>query len=177
MQLLGLFLILLSVGAFAAPVSGVIIMYSDDLSEVIVPEGLEEIVSEMTAEDAIELPSYVSSSVDADARTAEVVFSFTNSFEFDLTLNMIAANIRCVDHDVLLGHAELEDQVEIEQGETEEIVVIFIWSADAEEHFLEEHADESVVDVKLVEMEIDVSGITVKVPNEVFLALPIADVM
>ena len=177
MQLLGLFLILLSVGAFAAPASGVIIMHSDDLSEVIVPEGLEEIVADMTAEDAIELPSYVSSSVDADSRTAEVVFSFTNSFEFDLTLNMIAANIRCVDHDVLLGHAELEDQVEIEQGETEEIVVIFIWSADAEEHFLEEHADESVVDVKLVEMEIDVSGITVKVPNEVFLALPIADVM
>ena len=177
MQPLGLFLILLNVGAFAVPVSGAIIIYSNDLSQVIVPEGFEEIVSGMTAEDAIELPKYVSSSVDPDTRTAEVVFSFTNSFEFDLTLNMIAANIRCVDHDVLLGHAELEDQVEIEQGETEEIVVVFIWTADAEEHFLEEHAVESVVDVKLVELEIDVSGITVKVPNEVFLALPIADTM
>ena len=177
MQLLGLFLILLSVGAFAAPVSGVIIMYSDDLSEVIVPEGLEEIMTEMTAEDAFELPSYVSSSVDPDTRTAEVVFSFTNSFEFDLTLNMIAANIRCVDHDVLLGHAELEDQVEIDAGDTEEIVVVFVWSADAEEHFLEDHTGESVVDVKLVELEIDVSGITVEVPEEVLLALPIADAM
>ena len=177
MQPLGLFLILLSVGAFAAPVSGVIIMYSDDLSEVIVPEGLEEIVSEITAEDAIELPSYVSSSVDPDTRTAEVIFSFTNSFEFDLTLNMIAANIRCVDHEVLLGHAELEDQVEIESGQTEEIVVIFVWTADAEEHFLEDHAGETVVDVKLLDMEIDVSGITVEVPDEVLLALPIADPM
>ena len=177
MQLLGLFLILLSVGAFAGPVSGVILMHSDDLSEVIVPEGLEEIMTEMTAEDAFELPSYVSSSVDPDTRTAEVVFSFTNSFEFDLTLNMIAANIRCVDHDVLLGHAELEDQVEIEAGETEEIAVVFVWTADAEEHFVEDHAGESVVDVKLVDLEIDVSGITVEVPDEVLLALPIADVM
>lgn len=177
MQPLGLVLILLSVGAFAAPVSGVIIMHFDNLSEVIVPEGLEEIVSEMTAEDAIELPSYVSSSVDANARTAEVVFSFTNSFEFDLTLKTIAANIRCIDHDVLLGYAELEDQVEIEVGDTEEIVVVFVWTVDAEEHFLEDHAGESVVDVKLVDMEFDVSGITVEVPDEIVLALPIADAM
>ena len=87
----------------------------------------------------------------------------------------MAANVRCIDHDVLLGPAELEDQVEIEQGETEEIVVIFVWTADADEHFLEEHLGESVVDVKLVDMEIDVSGITIEVPQEVVLALPIAD--
>jgi hypothetical protein len=152
-------------------------MHSDDLSEVIVPEGLEEIVTEMTAVDTFELPSYVSSSVDPDARTAEVVFSFANSFDFDLTLNMIAANIRCVDHGILLGHAESKDQVEIESRETEDIVVVFVWSADAEEHFLEEHTGESVVDVKLVDMEIDVSGVTVEVPDEVLLALPIADSM
>jgi len=175
MQPLGLFLILLSVGAFAAPVSGVILMHTNDLSEVIIPEGLEEIITDMTGEEAIELPEYVSSSVDPESRTAQVIFSFTNSFEFDLTLNTMAANVRCIDHDVLLGPAELEDQVEIEQGETEEIVVIFVWTADAEEHFLEEHLGESVVDVKLVDMEIDVSGITIEVPQEVVLALPIAD--
>jgi hypothetical protein len=175
MQPLGLFLILLSVGAFAAPVSGIILMHTDDLSEVIIPENLEEILADIANEEAIELPQYVSSSVDPDTRTAQVILSFTNSFEFDLSLNTLVANVRCVDHNVLLGHAELEDQVEIEQGETQQIVVNFVWTGDAEEHFLEEHIDETAVDVKLVDIEVDVSGIVVEVPDEVVLTLPIAD--
>ena len=177
MQPIGIFLILLSVGAFAAPVSGVIILNADDLSGVLVPDGLEEIVSEMTSEDAIELPEYVSSSYDRESRSAQVIFSFTNSFEFDLSLNMLIADIICLDHDVFLGHAALMEQVDILPGETEEFAVVFAWTADAEEHFLEEHLGESVVDVKLVDMDIDVSGITVEVPEEVLLALPIGEVM
>ena len=175
MQPLGLFLILLSVGAFAAPVSAVILMHTDDLSEVIIPENLEEIIANIAGEEDIKLPQFVTSSVDLDTRSAQVIFNFTNSFEFDLSLNTVAANVRCVDHNVLLGYGELADQVEIEQGETQQIIVNFVWTGDAEEHFLVEHIEETAVDVKLVDIEVDVSGMTVEVPDEVVLTLPIND--
>ena len=99
MQLLGIFLILLNVGAIAAPVAGVIMMHTDDLSQVIIPSNIEEIVTNTIGnEESIELPQYVCSSFDPETRSAQVTFSFTNTFEFDLVLNAVSAKIKCLDH-------------------------------------------------------------------------------
>ena len=43
MQILGLVLILISVGSIAVPVVGVVIIYSDDLSQLIIPSELEDV--------------------------------------------------------------------------------------------------------------------------------------
>lgn len=174
MQLLGLLLILLNVGAIAAPVAGVVMMHTNDLSELIIPSNVEEIVTNTIGnEESIQLPEYVCSSFDPTTRTAQVTFSFTNSFEFDLVLNKVSANIECLDHEIDLGYATLKEQVEIKQKETKEILVKFVWTKEAETHFLNNHVDETAVDVKLVDMELDISGISIEVPEEIFLSLPI----
>ena len=177
MQLLGVLLILLNIGAFAVPVSGVILMSTDDLSKVIIPENVEELVTNTIGkEDSIQLPQYVSSSLDPVSRTAQVTFNFTNPFEFDLNINTVSAHVKCLDHTVLLGSAQLDHQVIINQNETQDIIVNFVWSQDAENHFLAQHMGEVAVDVKLVNMEIDVSGVCIEVPEEISLSLPISEV-
>ena len=174
MQLLGLFLILLNVGAIAAPVAGVIIIYSNDLSQVIIPSEVEELVSNtFGSEDSIKLPQYVSSSYDPTSRTAQVIFSFTNPFEFDLTLNAVSANIICLDHDVALGTAALNSPVALESSQAQEIVIDFVWTLAAENHFVDFHSDESVVDEKLIDIVLDVSGISIELPEEVYVSLPL----
>lgn len=174
MQLLGLVLILLNIGAIATPIAGVVLLNSSDLLQIIIPSEVEEIISNTIGnEESIELPQYVSSSYDKSSRTAQVIFSFTNPFEFDLTLNKVTANIVCLDHNVALGNTALDDPVLIEQKETQEIIVNFIWTIAAETHFLSQHVDESAVDVKLVDIELDVSGIIVEVPEEILVSLPI----
>jgi hypothetical protein len=174
MQLLGLLLILLNVGAIATPIAGVVLLNSNDLSQIIIPSEIEEIISTtMVNEESIELPQYVSSSYDQSSRTAQVIFSFTNPFEFDLTLNTVSANIICLDHNVDLGHIALDEVVLIEQEETKEIIVNFIWNISAENHFLSQHIDESAIDVKLVAIRLDVSGISIEVPEEIIISLPI----
>ena len=177
MQLLGLLLLLLNIGAFAVPMSGVILMHTNDLSELIIPEDIEEIVTNtIGTQESIELPQYVSSSIDPITRTAQVVFTFTNPFEFDLTVNMVAANIKCFEHNILLGTAQLDSTVEISPKETEQIIINFVWSPDAETHFLTQHADEVNVDVRLVDLELDVSGVEIEVPEEILISLPISEV-
>lgn len=174
MHLLGLFLILLNVGAIAAPLAGVVIIYSDDLSQIFTPSEVEEIVSNIFGSEAsIELPNYVSSSYDPASRTAQVIFDFTNSFEFDLTLNAVSANIVCLDHIVALGTADLNNLVILASGQTQEIVINFVWTLDAENHFVDLHNNESALDVKLVDIELDVSGISIELPEVVYVSLPL----
>lgn len=175
MQLLGLLLILLNIGAIAAPVAGVVIMHTNDLSELIIPSNVEEIVTNTIGnEESIELPEYVCSSFNPSTRTAYVTFSFTNPFEFDLVLNTVTANIECLDHEIALGYATLKEQIEIKQKETKEISVKFVWTTEAETHFFNNHVNETAVDVKLVNIELDISGISIEVPEEIVLSLPIA---
>ena len=174
MQLLGLILILLNVGAIVAPIAGVVIIYSNDLSQIIIPSEVEEIVSNtIGSEDSIELPQYVSSSYDPSSRTAQVIFDFTNPYEFDLTLNAVYAKIVCLDHDVALGAASLDNPVALEPDQTREIVINFVWTLAAENHFIDLHSDESAVNVKLIDIELDVSGISIESSEEVCVSLPL----
>jgi hypothetical protein len=174
MQYLGLVLILLNIGAIAAPITGVVLIYSNDLSQVIIPTEVEEIVSNTIGiEESIELPQYISSSYDPVSRTAQVTFSFTNPFDFDLNLNTVFANIVCLDHIAALGSATLDNPVTIVQEETKEIIINFVWTQAAETHFLSQHISESNVDVKLVDMQLDVSGINIEVPEEIIISVPL----
>lgn len=174
MQHLGLILILLNIGAIAAPIAGVVLIYSNDLSQIIIPPEFEEVISNTTStEESIELPQYVSSSYDPSSKSAQVIFSFTNPFEFDLNLNTVSADVYCLDHGVALGTATLDNEVTIEKEETQEIVINFVWTEAAETHFLSQHSNESSVDVKLVNMKLDVSGINIELPEEVIASVPI----
>jgi hypothetical protein len=174
MQHLGLVLILLNIGAIAVPITGVVLIYSNDLSQIFIPSEVEDVVSNtIGTEESIELPQYVSSSYDPSSRTAHVTFSFTNPFDFDLNLNTVSANIVCLDHNLALGSAALNNQITIEKEETQEIIINFVWTQAAETHFLSQHVSESVVDVKLVDMKLDVSGINIEVPEEIIVSVPI----
>jgi len=55
MQLLGLVLILLNFGAIATPIAGIVLLNSSDLSQIIIPSEVEEIISNtINTEESIE---------------------------------------------------------------------------------------------------------------------------
>ena len=157
MQILGLILILITVGSIAVPVAGVVIIYSDDLSQLIIPSELEEVLSEtINTDESIELPVYVSSTYDISSRTVEAIFRFTNPFDFDITLNILSADLECLAHHFSLGSASLNNEVQINGGETEDMIINFMWTVAAEDHFLNEHATESTITIQLMNIQLDV---------------------
>ena len=57
MQFLGLLLILINVGAIATPIAGVVIINSSNLSELIIPPEIEELIAKTSNnEESIQLP-------------------------------------------------------------------------------------------------------------------------
>ena len=174
MQLLGIVLILINVGAIATPIVGVVLMHSNDLSELIIPPEVEEIISNtINTEESIQLPQYVSSSYNTSTRTAQATCSFKNPFELTLTINTISADLQCKNHDLALGHATLNDQIRINEEETKELVINFVLTESAKTHFLNEHVSETTIDVELVDMQLDISGINIEIPEQVTMSLPI----
>jgi hypothetical protein len=174
LQLLGLILVLINIGAVVGPVAGVGLMYQDNLVGLVVPPEVEKIVSETLSNSMeFELPKYLDSTYDVALRTASIRFSFVNPFNFDLSINSVSANVECTQHQFHLGQVAFGDPVELKMDQEVIIVIVFSWSQVAEAHFLNEHPQASSVAVDLTNIVIDVSGITVETPERVSLPLEI----
>ena len=195
MQLLGLILILINVGAVVGPIAGVAIVYQGNLQEMIVPPEVETIVTEtinvisMSQSNpsnpsnpenpggstiaSFAMPQYVSSSYDVAARTVTAVFNLTNPLNITLTVNVVSADVKCHTHGFMLGHATMPKQVEITPAKTAELIVVFAWTEAAQEHILNSHTSEATINVDLVNISVSVSGITLDVPETYNVDIPL----
>ena len=173
MQLLGLLLLLLNIGSIAAPVAGVAIVHSQNLTEIIIPPEVQTIVDEtVNVASSFELPQFINAIWDEDNNTVEITFSFTNTFDFNLSLNEVSANIKCTEHNIALGHAELNEAVRLVPQETQIITIVFAWTDEAENHFVNEHSEDLSVNVTLTNLVLDVSGINIETPEQIVLSIP-----
>jgi hypothetical protein len=174
LHFLGLVFILINVGAIATPIAGVVLAHSNNLSELIIPPEIEEVITKTTmTEESLQLPQYINSSYDLSTRIAHATFNFTNPFDFTLQINTISADIKCSTHDTSLGQAALNDQVQINEEETQELTINFMWTEAAEAHFLNEHFSEASIEIQLETIQLDISGINIAIPEQVTLTLPI----
>lgn len=194
MQLLGILLILINVGAIAGPLAGVVIVYRDNLGEMVVPPEVQEIVDDtMTVftsgstssnpDDpsnldepgtvSFELPQYMSSSYDPVARTITAMFNFTNPLNFTMTINAVSADVKCHAHSVLFGNAAITNAVEIPPMETRDITVVFAWTETAQTHFLAEHASQTRINADLVNITVNLSGISIEIPETYNVDIPL----
>jgi len=194
MQLLGILLILINVGAIAGPLAGVVIVYRDNLEEMVVPPEVKEIVDNTmtvftsgnpssnpdnpsnpddTETVSFQLPQYVSSSYDPVARTITATFNFTNPLNFTMTINAVSADVKCHAHGVLLGNAAITNAVEIPPTETRDITVTFVWTETAQQHFLEEHVGQTSINADLVNITVNLSGISIETPETYNVDIPL----
>jgi hypothetical protein len=174
MQVLGLILVLINIGAIAVPVTAVAVMNLDNPIEMIVPPKVEQIVTGLASTgNSVGPPQYVSSTVDEASKTVSAVFSFTNPFNLDLRINSVSADVICAAHTFALGDAGLSSPVELDRGTTAMITIVFTWTQEAEAHFLAAHEGETGVDVTLVNLGLNVSGITVEVPESISINIPL----
>ncbi len=119
------------------------------------------------------MPQYVSSSYDEAARTVTAVFNLTNPLNMSLTVNVVSADVKCHAHLFMLGHASMPNPVDIPPAKTVELTVVFTWTEAAQEHILNSHAGEATINVDLVNISVNVSGITLDVPETYNIDIPL----
>ena len=91
----------------------------------------------------------------------------------DLNYNSVYADVKCAAHGFALGHAMLCNPVQLDAGATAVITIVFTWTQEAEEHFQNVHSGATNVDIEMVNLGIDVSGITVQAPESINLSVPL----
>jgi hypothetical protein len=119
------------------------------------------------------MPQYVSSSYDVATRTVTVVLNFTNPLNITLTINQVSADVECHAHAFLLGHASIPSAVEIPPAQTVDLTVVFAWTEAAQEHILSAHKGESTINVDLVNITVNVSGVTIETPSTYNVDIPL----
>jgi len=168
MDKIRLLLILITLATIAGPIVGIMVLYRNNMIGLVVPPELTEIVSGTFVNDgSLEPPKFVDSQYDLASRTVTLTFNFTNPLNFDLTIKSMSANIECTLHKLSLGHATLKDSVDIPPNQTALITVLGIWTDEAVSHFQSAHTDAKTIDVDLVGLTIDVSGINIQMKERI----------
>jgi hypothetical protein len=87
----------------------------------------------------------------------------------------MSANVECAVHRVPLGVAALKTPVQVLASETSLITVLCTWTQDAINHFQSSHTQAESIDVDLVGLAIDTSGINIQMKERVSIPnVPIA---
>ncbi len=178
MQAVGVVLVLISVLTVAAPFAVVAMTYQNNLSELVIPPQVAQIVDE-TFPSGLEftLPTFVGSSVDSAARAITLTVNFTNPLNYNLTLKEISADVVCREHNITLGHADVGKDMVIPAAQSVEVDIVFAWSQTAEDHFLQNHLDERSIQVNLINATVNVNDIKLKLPEaiEIPFDIPLND--
>ncbi len=197
MQLLGLLIIIVYLGAAVGPLAAVYVAYNGNIQDMIIPPEVQTIVEETldglapTSSEPLNplnpggsndsssgvsfvAPQYVSSTYDLATRTVTAVFNFTNPLSVPLALNQLSADVKCHAHGFQLGHAAILKAVEIPSGQTVDLTVVFAWTEPAQEHILSSHSGQATINVDLVNIVVSVSGITIEVPSTYNVDVPLS---
>jgi hypothetical protein len=108
-------------------------------------------------------PTFVSSTYDASSRTFSVTVDVESGFTYDLTVNSLNADVVTHTEHHGLGSITLNNApVSIPAGQTVRVTVSGSWTQDGETFILSNYPGASSISVDLVNMVIDVNGITVQ---------------
>jgi hypothetical protein len=163
MRVLGVFFVLLNIITLVGPVLGVVLAYQDNLKGIVIPLQVESMMSgSLFTGGKIALPRFVSATPDLAGETVTLVFEFTNPFTYDLMVKSISADVECSLHGFTLGHASLIEPTNIPAGATVELSMYCDWTQKAIDHFHAEHTGATRVAAKVVNIIIEVSGITIQ---------------
>jgi hypothetical protein len=166
MDKIRLLLTVITIVIVVVPLVGVLLAHQGNLLGLFVPPEVNDIAdSLMSGDSGMEPPTIVGEpQYDEVSHTFSVTFQYKNSFPMDITIKSLTGNIECTEHGFHLGNASLSEPVSIDSGETGTLTVLGKWTNEAINHFDDPdfHGNEENVEVVLVDMAVDISGIKIQ---------------
>lgn len=175
-----LFLAILTIGIVVGPIIGVVYIYRDNLSGLVITPELKKLLSgnlddgdsgnmslPSLTDAPIEPPQYNGFQYDPVSRTLNFSFSFTNPFSAGLTLQSIFANVSCTLHGFHLGKANLVNPVSLDLNKRVLISLSATLTQDAVNHLASEHVEADAISVDLTDIRLNVSGIILELDRKI----------
>ena len=151
MQALSVVLLLISIGTIVGPVAGVVVMYRDNLSQLVIPPQINHLLNNAAQSNnnnnlnnslgsgnfgvgdsnnndnsgggGLINPVFVGAQINNAARTFTVTVNVTNNFGYDLTLNSLNATVESSQNNDQLATITLASPVTLLSGQTSQVTV------------------------------------------------------
>ncbi len=183
MQVLSVVLVLISIGTIVGPMAGAVIMYRDNLSQLVIPTQLSNIINGNNNNSnnnnnngnigsgnfgvgdnggGFPTPTFVSAQINVEAKTFTVTVNVTNSLNYDLTINSLNATAESSQDHYQLGTISMDSPVTIVAHQASLLTVSGLWTQDAVDHVQNSFPGATSINVDLANLTIDVNGITVQ---------------
>jgi hypothetical protein len=167
MQALSIVLVLISVGALLGPVAAVIVIYHDDLSQLVIPPQIRDILKGNSTliptggSGMGELfnPVVENAEINTETRTCTITLKVTNGLGYDLTVNSINATVEITQNHYPAGTISLSSSVILPAGETSRLTIDGAWTQDAQNYIDANYPGAASIDAYLADTTIDVNGI------------------
>ena len=179
MQAIGIILLLISVGTIVGPVGATVIVYRDDLSQLVITPQIRDIMngnSNIFPKDdngnqngngdsglgGLMSPTFISAQSDVATQTFSAVFSVTNSFNYDLTLNSFSANALVTQQQIPSGSISLANPVTVPAGQTSQFTLKGHWTQQVQDYITTNYPTSTSIDIFVKDVTINVNGIVVE---------------
>jgi hypothetical protein len=113
---------ILSILIVVIPMTGLLLMYHDNLLGIVLPPETQSLVNGGQATAGM-LPKLTSETFNPADKTVSFYFSFTNELDSQITVNMISAVIYSADDNHIISHVSLDQPLTIEPKQTVSIKV------------------------------------------------------
>jgi hypothetical protein len=180
--ILSVVLVLISIGTIVGPVGAVVIIYNNDLTQLVITPQIRDIVNgnstifpafghsdnEGSGDNGdldlsgLMTPVFVSVQIDEAEHTFTGIFSLTNSLNYDLTLNSLNADVQITQSNVQAGSINLGNPVTVVAGETSQITITGTWTQQAIDYITTNYPGATSINVSLTNITIDINGITIQ---------------
>lgn len=179
MQAIGIILLLISVGTIVGPVGATVIVYRDDLSQLVITPQIRDIMNGNSnifpqgnngnqngngdsGLGGLMSPTFISAQSDIATQTFSAVFSVTNSFNYDLTLNSFSANALISQQQIPSGSISLANPVTVPAGQTSQLTLTGQWTQQAQDYIIANYPTSTSIDIFVKDVTINVNGIIVE---------------
>jgi len=191
MQVLGVLLLLISIGLIAAPVGAVVYTYRDNLTGLVVPPEVQGALNgdaSFMLNDKVKsidgygtdptdvfsnfvTPTFVDATVDNIQKTFTFRVNVTNPLNYDLTLNELSTDVRSLEGEILAS-VNIAQPFIIAAGQSTIVQVNGAWTQ-AGDAFITSHWYDTSITIALADISVDVNGIRVERSEPLTVSLPI----
>jgi hypothetical protein len=183
MQKLSIILVLISIGTMVGPIAGAVILYRDNLSQLVVPPQINNLVNGNNSnsnsgnnnsnvgsgnfgvgesDGGITAPTLVSEQINLEAKTFTVTVNVTNSFNYDLTVNSLNATVESSQDHYQLGTISLDSPITLVANQSSLVTVSGAWTQEAVDHVQNNFPGATSINVDLAYVTIDLNGIIIQ---------------
>jgi hypothetical protein len=170
-----LVLTLISVAITVGPIAAGLLMYRDNLLNLVLPSNLQDTVHSFTS-DKPEVKITGNPTINRTERTVSFQYEITNPYGFDMVLNELTSNVVCANHTgVMFGHATvLGAPITIQAKSTRELSILMTYTKEGESHVkdLELHPPQSKIYVYLTDLKVNIQGITISLEEPKPMEIP-----